>query len=134
MCPSAIFSAAWWETDTTDTAASALLRALTLCTHSCLYAEYYRNPLSSVKSLLDSQHKGHYMLFNLCSERQYKASKFDVEVACFPFEDHQVWVTTICSEQAMSYIAASQSNSYAYVQWTMPYITRIALCRRRHCH
>ncbi|KAL0033939.1 hypothetical protein WJX77_011740 [Trebouxia sp. C0004] len=51
--------------------------------------EYYRNPLSSVKSLLDARHKGHYMLFNLCSERQYRASKFGVEVACFPFEDHQ---------------------------------------------
>lgn len=87
-----MFSAAWWGTASTDTAAPALLEALAKCTHSCLCAEYYRNPLSSVKSLLDGQHKGHYMLFNLCSERQYKASKFGVEVACFPFEDHQVWV------------------------------------------
>ena len=31
------------------------------------------------------------MLFNLCSERQYKSSKFDAGVACFPFEDHQVF-------------------------------------------
>lgn len=32
------------------------------------------------------------MLFNLCSERYYKASKFGTgtQVACFPFEDHQV--------------------------------------------
>lgn len=52
---------------------------------------FYRNPLSRVRKLLDSKHDGHYMLFNLCSERYYEASKFgtDTQVACFPFEDHQ---------------------------------------------
>ena len=55
-----------------------------------LCSVYYRNPLSSVKKLLDEKHVGHYMLFNLCSERQYRASKFGADVACFPFEDHQV--------------------------------------------
>ncbi len=107
-----MFSAAWCGT---DTAASALLEALMVCTGSCLYAEYYRNPLSSVKRLLEGQHKDHYMLFNLCSERQYEASKFGVDVACFPFEDHQVWVTPPCSEQAVSYTAASPNDLDACV-------------------
>lgn len=58
-------------------------------------AEYYRNPLSTVKAMLDSRHGGHYKLFNLCSERQYDADKFHCEVACFPFEDHQVSLTQV---------------------------------------
>ena len=59
---------------------------------ACYCAVFYRNPLSRVRKLLDSKHDGHYMLFNLCSERYYAASKFGTEtqVACFPFEDHQV--------------------------------------------
>ncbi|KAL3150728.1 hypothetical protein ABBQ32_000513 [Trebouxia sp. C0010 RCD-2024] len=53
--------------------------------------EWFRNPLSRVRNLLESKHKGHYMLFNLCSERSYPSSKFGsgTQVACFPFEDHQ---------------------------------------------
>lgn len=52
---------------------------------------WYRNPLSRVRKLLESKHNGHFMLFNLCSERCYKASKFGIgiQVASFPFEDHQ---------------------------------------------
>ena len=47
--------------------------------------------------MLDSRHQGHYMLFNLCSERNYDASKFGCQVSCFPFEDHQVHSTcTLC--------------------------------------
>ena len=70
----------------------------TLCARSDFYllpncyAEFYRNPLSRVRKFLDNKHEGHYKLFNLCSERFYRASKFgeETEVACFPFEDHQV--------------------------------------------
>lgn len=59
---------------------------------ACFGAEFYRNPLSRVRKFLDNKHEGHYKLFNLCSERFYNASKFgdETEVACFPFEDHQV--------------------------------------------
>lgn len=60
--------------------------------YSCCCVEWFRNPLSRVRNLLESKHKGHYMLFNLCSERSYPSSKFGsgTRVACFPFEDHQV--------------------------------------------
>ena len=68
-------------------------------THICCCAEWFRNPLSKVRDLLESKHKGHYMLFNLCSERSYIASKFGsgTQVACFPFEDHQVKLVLLSS-------------------------------------
>ena len=67
--------------------------------HICCCAEWFRNPLSKVRDLLESKHKGHYMLFNLCSERSYIASKFGsgTQVAYFPFEDHQVKLVLLSS-------------------------------------
>lgn len=37
---------------------------------------------------LDTVHRDHYMLFNLCSERKYDAARFEGRVQEFPFDDH----------------------------------------------
>ena len=48
----------------------------------------YRNPMSEVVQFLETRHKGHYMVYNLCSERSYDPAKFGKRVMAFPFDDH----------------------------------------------
>ncbi|GAB5359550.1 hypothetical protein AAMO2058_000553500 [Amorphochlora amoebiformis] len=48
----------------------------------------YRNPYSEVYRHLETKHRGHYKVYNLCSERSYAASKFHNRVSCYPFDDH----------------------------------------------
>ena len=51
----------------------------------------WRNPMSDVKSFLEAKHRGHYRVYNLCSEsnRQYDPKHFGGRVANFGFEDHK---------------------------------------------
>ncbi|KAJ9458501.1 Phosphatidylinositol 3 [Diplonema papillatum] len=60
---------------------------------------YYRNPIEEVERFFESRHKGHYRIYNLCSERQYDhAGRFNRSFRCFPFDDHNAPapITLVC--------------------------------------
>ena len=48
----------------------------------------FRNPMDHVVSLFEKYHKGHYKIYNLCSERSYPPNRFGGNFARFPFDDH----------------------------------------------
>ncbi|KAE9596683.1 hypothetical protein Lal_00007543 [Lupinus albus] len=49
---------------------------------------FYRNHMEEVIRFFETNHKGKYKVYNLCSERLYDGSLFQGKVATFPFSDH----------------------------------------------
>lgn len=50
----------------------------------------YRNPIKEVARFLDTKHKDHYKVYNLCSERTYDDTHFHGRVERFIIDDHNV--------------------------------------------
>jgi len=48
----------------------------------------YRNPREQVQQFFEQRHKGHFKVYNLCSERRYDLQGIFPEVEYFPFDDH----------------------------------------------
>lgn len=48
----------------------------------------YRNPMKDVQRFFEDKHKDKFMIYNLCSERNYDASRFGGAKRWFPFNDH----------------------------------------------
>ncbi|KAA6402279.1 MAG: putative Phosphatidylinositol 3,4,5-trisphosphate 3-phosphatase [Streblomastix strix] len=75
----------------------------------------WRNPLSDVLKFLDTHHKDHYKVYNLCCEpdRQYDHSIFYGRVAVYPFADHNCppfdMITQFCID-AEKYLKEDERN------------------------
>lgn len=71
----------------------------------------FRNPMSEVQRLLDTQHKGHYKVYNLCIERTYHQKCFEREFHEVRFPDHNpcslAKLLIICSDM-QAFAAASR--------------------------
>lgn len=50
----------------------------------------YRNPIEEVARFFKAKHKGHFKIYNLCSERDYEYEYFDYSVTRFMIDDHNV--------------------------------------------
>ena len=49
----------------------------------------YRNDMKDVQLFLNTRHKDHYKVYNLCSERKYDHAKFAGRVLEFPSESSE---------------------------------------------
>ncbi|XP_069495518.1 phosphatidylinositol 3,4,5-trisphosphate 3-phosphatase TPTE2-like isoform X2 [Ambystoma mexicanum] len=51
---------------------------------------FYRNPIQEVARFLDTKHKDHYKIYNLCSEKGYDPKYFHYRVERIFIDDHNV--------------------------------------------
>jgi len=75
----------------------------------------YRNPASEVVRFLDKMHGENYVVYNLCSEREYSPSMFHGRARRVPFGDHQpptlAQMLATCEEVA-KWMAESPANTF----------------------
>jgi len=77
----------------------------------------YRNSMSEVQKFLNKYHKGHYKVYNLCSERHYKETEFE-KVAVYGFDDHNAcpWKLLFdCCTDIQTFLKADEKNNVAVV-------------------
>eukprot|EP00050_Salpingoeca_kvevrii_P010121 m.6706 g.6706 ORF g.6706 m.6706 type:complete len:416 (-) comp2647_c0_seq3:668-1915(-) len=76
----------------------------------------YRNPVKEVIRFFNTKYPEHYMLYNLCSERQYDPALFNGRVECFGIDDHNVptlnAMVAFC-ENASAFLEADPGNIIA---------------------
>jgi phosphatidylinositol-3,4,5-trisphosphate 3-phosphatase/dual-specificity protein phosphatase PTEN len=73
----------------------------------------YRNDRDVVKQFLEQYHKNNYQIYNLCIERGYEESFFDMRVQRFPFEDHMPPPFSIllpCCQSLDTFLAKDPKN------------------------
>ncbi|XP_036105703.1 phosphatidylinositol 3,4,5-trisphosphate 3-phosphatase TPTE2-like [Molossus molossus] len=51
---------------------------------------FYRNPIQEVVRFLDTKHRNHYQVYNLCSEKAYDPKYFHYRVRRIMIDDHNV--------------------------------------------
>ncbi|XP_054983129.1 phosphatidylinositol 3,4,5-trisphosphate 3-phosphatase TPTE2-like [Sorex araneus] len=51
---------------------------------------FYRNPMKEVVRFLETKHRYHYQVYNLCSERAYHPKNFNYRVRRIMIDDHNV--------------------------------------------
>ena len=76
----------------------------------------YRNPMKEVQRFFKHYHAGHFLIFNLCSERAYEASQFQGHVERHPFNDHNpcpLQVVYPFCEAAAAFLEADPLNVVA---------------------
>jgi len=77
----------------------------------------YRNSMSEVQKFLNKYHKGHYKVYNLCSERRYKESEFE-KFAAFGFDDHNSCPFKLlldCCADIHSFLKSDEKNNVVAV-------------------
>ncbi|KAJ1448225.1 protein-tyrosine phosphatase-like protein [Pelagophyceae sp. CCMP2097] len=76
----------------------------------------FRNNIDDVQKFFDAHHKGHYRLYNLCSERTYPTDRFHGRFVRFPFDDHNpppMGMFYFFCKDVQDYLAASPDNVVA---------------------
>ncbi|KAI9226642.1 MAG: protein-tyrosine phosphatase-like protein [Piptocephalis tieghemiana] len=74
----------------------------------------YRNPVGEVVRLLDSQHAGHYQVYNLCEFTPYPYTKFSGKVLSYPWTDHTpptLRILVELSQSILEYLAEDEEHT-----------------------
>ena len=87
-------------------------RIIAMAFPSTAIESYYRNDLDEVKKFLNTRHKNHYKVYNLCEEKKYPKDTF-FKQGYYPFKDHEVpTIETfkIFCEDAKNFLDEDENN------------------------